>query len=42
MQMYYKNSVSHIYAMWMVSYKLYSEKEDGKNTKKPFVHSIQK
>ena len=36
MQMYYKNSVSHIYAMWMASYELYSEKEDGKKYEKAF------
>lgn len=36
MQMYYKNSVSHIYAMWMVAYKLYLDKKDGRKYEKTF------
>lgn len=37
MQLYYKNSVSHLYAMWMFAFYLYMENKDVNLYKKSFL-----
>ena len=37
MQLYYKNSVSHLYAMWMFAYYLFTEDKDVNLYKKCFL-----